>query len=55
VELALHDENHEILTQTAIGIILQTVLSRDDTRRIVALIVGVDISEIASQIVIELC
>ena len=55
LELTLHDKQHELLAQTAVRIGLQGILCRDDAGGIVTLLVGVDITEISTQIVIELC
>ena len=54
-ELALHDEQGEILAMTAIGVLLQGILRRNDAGLVVALLVGIDVAEITSQVVIELC
>ena len=53
LEFALHDEQGEILADGAERIGLQRILGGDDAGRIVALIVLVDIAEIATEVIVE--
>ena len=54
LELALHDQQREVLTVSHEGIGLQGILGHDDARRVVAFAVRVDIAEIAAQVIVEL-
>ena len=54
MELALHDEDTELLAQIGEGIGLQRILGGDDARLVVRLSIGIDIAEVTTQIVIEL-
>ena len=54
LELALHDDQREVLAPFRERILLQRVLGCDDAGNVVTLVVGVDVAEVSSQVVVEL-